>query len=211
MIDRDRIRFGGKDTPDGFLFELTGGNLALDLANTVVSRGSAEPRELLLHYSDLVNWCRQVGLVDRAEASELLNHAARSPRLAARALGRAINLRETAHSVFRSDGRDDAGLRKLQACAEQLSRHRQLVRDGDSVVWRWKRAGLDWMLWPVVHAATELLTSDKRDRVRVCAADSCGWVFIDNSPRRNRRWCDMTVCGNRAKARRHYAKQAVEA
>ena len=206
MVDREQIRFGGKDTPDGFLFELTGGNLALDLVNTVVSRGSAEPRELLHHYSDLLNWCRQVGLIDRTEASELLNQAARSPRLAARAHVRAIKLRETVHSVFRSDGPDDAGLRTLQAYAEQLSQHRQLVRAGDAVVWQWKRAGLDWMLWPVVHAATELLTTDQHEKVRVCAADTCGWLFIDNSRRGNRRWCDMTVCGNRAKARRHYAK-----
>jgi len=206
MIDRERVRFGGKDTPEGFLFELTGGNLALDLVNTVVSRGSATPRELLGKYADLVNWSGQVGLLDRAEAAALLDQAARNPRLAARALDRAIDLRETLHTIFASVNPDDTSLGKLQAYAEQVSQHRQLVRHGESIVSRWKHSGLDWMLWPIVEAVTALLTSEQRKRVRVCAAPTCGWLFLDNSRRGNRRWCDMTVCGNRAKARKHYAK-----
>jgi predicted RNA-binding Zn ribbon-like protein len=42
--------------------------------------------------------------------------------------------------------------------------------------------------------------------VRVCAADDCGLRFCDASPRRNRQWCSMARCGNRAKARAHYAR-----
>jgi len=206
MIDRERVRFGGKDTPEGFLFELTGGDPALDLVNTVVPRGSPTPRELLGKYADLVSWSEQVGLVDRAEAADLRAYAARNPRLAARALDRAIDLRETLHTILASVNPDDVSLGKLQVYAEHVSQHRQLVRQGESIVSRWKHSGLDWMLWPIVDAATALLTSEQRKRVRVCAAPTCGWLFLDNSRRGNRRWCDMSVCGNRAKARRHYAK-----
>ncbi|GAA4541894.1 CGNR zinc finger domain-containing protein [Amycolatopsis samaneae] len=42
--------------------------------------------------------------------------------------------------------------------------------------------------------------------VRVCAADDCGLRFCDASPRRTRQWCSMARCGNRAKARAHYAR-----
>ena len=206
MSTTERIRFGGKDAPERFLFELTGGNLALDLANTIVDREAAEPRELLGKYADLVNWSEQVELLDRAEASDLLGQAARNPQLAARALGRVIDLRETIYSVFRGEGPDDAGLRKLQDYATQAPRHRRLVRNGDAVVWQWEHDGLDQMLWPIVDAATTLLTSERRARVRACAGEVCRWLFIDNSRRANRRWCDMSVCGNRAKAKRHYAK-----
>jgi len=205
MSKTERIRFGGKDTSERFLFELTGGNLALDLVNTVVSRGSAKPRELLGKYADLVNWSEQVGLVGRVEAPGLINQAERNPQPAAKALIRVVDLRETVYSVF-GVGPDEANLRKLQGYAEQALRHRRLVRDGDSIVWQWERDGLDWVLWPIVDAATTLLTSERRARVRVCAADTCHWLFIDNSRRGNRRWCDMSVCGNRAKARRHYAR-----
>lgn len=54
-------------------------------------------------------------------------------------------------------------------------------------------------LHPFVEAVTDLLESDLVDRVRRCPGEGCGWLFVDRSGRR--RWCDMAVCGNRAKAR----------
>ncbi len=38
-------------------------------------------------------------------------------------------------------------------------------------------------------------------RIRRCPADDCAWVFWDSSAKGTRRWCTMSVCGNRAKAR----------
>ncbi|EOD65735.1 CGNR zinc finger domain-containing protein [Amycolatopsis vancoresmycina] len=57
--------------------------------------------------------------------------------------------------------------------------------------------------------AIDLATSDAE--VRVCAADDCGLRFCDASPRRNRQWCSMSRCGNRAKARAHYARTGPQA
>lgn len=57
-----------------------------------------------------------------------------------------------------------------------------------------------------VRSAVALLTSSDIDRVRVCAAEDCNWVFLDESRNGSRRWCDMKVCGNRAKAKRFYAR-----
>ena len=59
------------------------------------------------------------------------------------------------------------------------------------------------MLW----SAADLLTRLDRLRVRRCANDECLWLFIDHSKGGTRRWCDMTSCGNRAKARRHYLRR----
>ena len=39
------------------------------------------------------------------------------------------------------------------------------------------------------------------ERMKACAADTCRWAFYDQSRNRSRQWCDMAVCGNRAKAR----------
>ena len=44
------------------------------------------------------------------------------------------------------------------------------------------------------------------DRLRICANDDCRWVFEDTSRAGRRRWCDMTSCGNVAKARRYRAR-----
>ena len=65
---------------------------------------------------------------------------------------------------------------------------------------------LDTVLWPIAKSAADLLTSDRLACVRECAAQNCGWLFMDNSPNQRRRWCNMKICGNRAKARRHYER-----
>jgi predicted RNA-binding Zn ribbon-like protein len=43
-------------------------------------------------------------------------------------------------------------------------------------------------------------------RLRPCANTECRLFLIDRSRPNNARWCSMTVCGNRMKARRHYQR-----
>jgi predicted RNA-binding Zn ribbon-like protein len=62
-------------------------------------------------------------------------------------------------------------------------------------------------VWGVLRSAADLLTSDDLGRLRECASDTCAWLFLDHSKNRSRRWCDMTVCGNRDKVRRHRQRQ----
>ena len=38
-------------------------------------------------------------------------------------------------------------------------------------------------------------------RLKACPADDCHWAYYDFSRNHSRTWCDMKVCGNRAKAR----------
>jgi predicted RNA-binding Zn ribbon-like protein len=66
---------------------------------------------------------------------------------------------------------------------------------------------LDRPLWPVLWSAADLLTSARLAQVRVCADPRCGWMFLDVSKNRGRRWCAMENCGNRAKVRRHYERR----
>jgi predicted RNA-binding Zn ribbon-like protein len=61
-------------------------------------------------------------------------------------------------------------------------------------------------LYPIVKSAADLLVSAQLDRIRVCADPQCGWLFLDSSRNRSRRWCSMDTCGNRAKARRFYKR-----
>lgn len=49
-----------------------------------------------------------------------------------------------------------------------------------------------------VHDA---MTDGSWDRLKLCANDACRWAFHDRSRNRSGRWCDMAVCGNRAKVR----------
>jgi predicted RNA-binding Zn ribbon-like protein len=40
----------------------------------------------------------------------------------------------------------------------------------------------------------------------MCASEDCAWLFLDKTKNKRRRWCDMKICGNRVKARRHYER-----
>jgi predicted RNA-binding Zn ribbon-like protein len=40
-------------------------------------------------------------------------------------------------------------------------------------------------------------------RLKICADHGCRWAFYDRSKNRSRSWCNMAVCGNRAKAREY--------
>jgi len=62
-------------------------------------------------------------------------------------------------------------------------------------------------LYLILQDCQELLTSDDLNRLRICAAEECGWLFIDRSKNGTRRWCDMADCGNLDKQRRHYRRK----
>jgi predicted RNA-binding Zn ribbon-like protein len=50
------------------------------------------------------------------------------------------------------------------------------------------------------------LTAGHPERIKICDSETCSWVFYDTSRTSRRRWCDMSTCGNRAKAARHRAR-----
>lgn len=208
-----RIRFGGRRTPARYLFELTGGALCLDLANTVDERASGRPIELLERYQDLVDWGAQAGALTRSEAAALSSDASRRPAAAAAALRRARRIREAVFSVCRAaaEGRPipKAALASLNRAVVHSLANRQIVTRGRRFSFTWRERehpDLDRVLWAAAASAADLLTSADLARVKVCPGSGCAWLFLDRSRNGTRRWCDMSVCGNRAKARRHYAR-----
>jgi predicted RNA-binding Zn ribbon-like protein len=62
-----------------------------------------------------------------------------------------------------------------------------------------------------LDAARMLGTVDERERIRICASETCSARFYDRSPAGVRRWCSMRACGNEAKARRHRARRRAAA
>lgn len=63
--------------------------------------------------------------------------------------------------------------------------------------------GLDAALAELAHECLTLIDSPDRDRLTWCAGQRSTRAFIDRSPVHNRRWCDMTSCGDRAKVAAH--------
>jgi predicted RNA-binding Zn ribbon-like protein len=195
-------------------FEFVAGHLALDFVNTVDWRWDPERRQdLLAGAGDLIAWAAKARVVSAAEARALTAAAERDPRRAGVALQRARRIRDVLGRVFEAaatGGRPTtADLRRLNAFTHAALRRRRLETRGGEYSWGWTAAegrALEAVLWPVVLAAAELLTSPDRSKVRACAATDCGWLFLDTSRSHRRRWCTMRSCGNRAKARRFYAR-----
>ena len=59
-------------------------------------------------------------------------------------------------------------------------------------------------------AAWRLLEGEDARRLRQCRASDCGWLFLDRTKNRSRVWCSSADCGNRTRARRHYARRTTE-
>ncbi len=188
-------------------FDLSGGELCLDFANTVDSRPTSEPRELLPDYNALIEWSLQAGVLEPSSAEGLRLESTRRPRRAKKVLKRARRVREATFEIFSAAVK---GIAPPEASLSTLNQHLpkalarlRLAQDHSSFRWEWEEeTATDQMLWPVLRSAAELLTSDRMDRVRLCSAEDCDWLFLDSSRNRSRRWCDMAVCGNRSKVRR---------
>jgi predicted RNA-binding Zn ribbon-like protein len=193
--------------------KLLGGRLSLDFVNTADWHASDHPVEFLTSYTDLVTWSQHVGILTYHQAQRLLRKAASHPEDAIAVLERAIALREAIYRIFSaiSHGRPPqaADLAIFNAELSGALAQSRIVSTAEGFTWNWAGAeeALDQMLWPVVHDAAGLLTSEELDRVGQCADDRCGWLFLDTSRNRSRRWCSMEDCGNRAKARRYYERK----
>jgi predicted RNA-binding Zn ribbon-like protein len=192
---------------------LIGGVLCLDFVNTVDPRHAPERHEYLDDYAGLVAWGVHAGAIETSQGERLREVAAGDPAEAGRELGRAIRLREALYSLFSRAGRGQppapADLGVLQAELNRAMPHLRLAWSPAGYVREWEHGGpaLDQVLWPVTGSAAEMLTHGPLERIRECPGQgTCGWLFLDLSKNASRRWCDMRVCGNRAKARRHYAR-----
>jgi len=193
----------------GYAFDFCGGHLAIDLTNTVGSRGDRR-EEHLQTFGDLVAWAEARGVLKRAGAARLRRAAAKRPAHARAALAAATELREALYRLIGAlaDGRHTAAadlavvnahvrstMSRLQLTAAPGLRLTLAESDDDASL-------ADAILTPVVRSAVDLVTSDAIRRVRHCADATCGWLFLDATRSGTRRWCDMKVCGNRNKVRR---------
>ena len=195
-------------------FHLSGGRIFLDLANTVSWRAGPHPIDRLRDYGDFVEWARQARLIDGREARALERNARRRPWQATAALRRVRALREAIYDVFTSRaGRrrpDAAAVDLLQREFRRALRHLGLAvrARGFALTWVTSTDPLTRLLGLLARAAVDSLISDDLTRLKVCRSPRCGWVFLDTTRSATRRWCDMKVCGNRAKAQRYYIRRS---
>ncbi len=184
----------------------------LAFVNTLSARPTAAPIERLESYQALVTWAREQHLVSAAAAERLSGEARRHPHQAAAVLARAKDFREALNglAVAIDAGRQPSHdvLKTIGECLAGAYANARLVPHEGSLQWvASAEDDLDRVLWEIGRAAGRLVISPRLGRVRACAASDCGWWFLDDTKNRSRRWCDMTLCGNREKLRRFRARK----
>ena len=193
-------------------FAFLGGALCLDFANTAHRDAGVVVLESLGSFDDLLSWAVAAQLLAPVDADRL--RTAAGERGGQNAFVRALAIREHVYRIFAAvaerrpvDPRDLAALNRAQSDAFG---QRRLVAEGEEFRWEWPggSAALDQVLWLVAVSAADLLTLGEMGRVRRCAGDDCTRLFLDTSRSGRRRWCDMSHCGNIAKARRYRALHA---
>jgi len=192
-------------------YDLVGGRLCLDFCNTSRDRAGS-PEDRLSAYAEVVGWAWRAGVLNAEEAERLTRLGTRNPTQALLVHERALRLRQSLRAIFNTL----AGARRirssmLEVLNEELAgamARSQVVPTDDGFTWIWAQGGkaLDSVLWPIARSAADLLTDGPLASIRVCEGRGCGWIFLDTSRNRTRRWCDMRTCGNRAKARRHHER-----
>lgn len=190
-------------------FEFLGGRLCLDFVNTAAWEHGRPVRDRLSTFADVVAWAGASELISPRRTAELVRHATAQPAIAQQRLTRARALRATLHQLFSTAAHGavapDSAVASFNAFLGSVNATLALASDADGLRLRWNAdpSGSDDLLAPVLWSATALLGCDVLQRVRECAGNSCGWFYLDESRNHSRRWCDMKVCGNREKARRH--------
>jgi predicted RNA-binding Zn ribbon-like protein len=190
-------------------FELVGGDVALDLLNTVSWRGDPERRiERIPDFTSLVHWSTRAGLVAATTAHDLARAGAGSAIAADASAQMARGLREDLYSLV------DAHIDRVAhpaACLLRIKARFVTALGRASItslplVWEVSPESPAALVDLLTLRAVRLLESDAMNRLGRCSNRSCGWVFVDRSRNRSRRWCSSTDCGNRDRAARHYAR-----
>ncbi|MFE9579428.1 CGNR zinc finger domain-containing protein [Nocardia sp. NPDC006044] len=175
------------------MFTFVSGNLALDFAGTVKARTGTFD-DALVAPSALADWLVAAELLDRA------------PDCDASTFDRAVRLREAAYrmAVAVSQGKPvaDADRRLINECAKgelpaiSLRLNGTIARSGTP----------DAALTAIARSAIELLGSAAT--IKECGRPECTRLYVDASRGGTRRWCDMTICGNRVKSAAFRARHA---
>jgi predicted RNA-binding Zn ribbon-like protein len=169
-----------------FLF--VGNRLSLDFLNTrpVID---GEPVELLPDEAALQRWLRAAGLPPAPVAPE--------PLLEFREHWRAAVL-----GVEAGKPPSQAFLARLNTLLRERPGIDEVIRTGGALA---RQRHYPDAFGAIAADAADLLTAADPARLRKC--DNCVLHFLDTSKKGTRRWCRMSICGNRLKVAAYTRRQ----
>jgi len=189
------------------------GDPSLDFLNSI---GTSVDKvvEWLADGKDLMTWLEQAELVPPEAAATIranclpgeLDAVAAQARVL-REWFRSFVLAHRSHSLTRHSLHE---LEPLNRILERDDAYGAIVARSVDGADRSVTSGLEWrtlrrwrtpgsLLLPIAHAIANFLTSEDLSRVKSCEKSPCTLFFLDRTRAQARRWCSMTLCGNRAK------------
>jgi predicted RNA-binding Zn ribbon-like protein len=189
------------------------GDPSLDFLNSIGTPADAVV-EWLASGEDLLAWLQQAELVpSQAEATIRANcfpgelDAVAAQARALREWFRAFIFKHRGHSLGPEALNE---LKPLNRILERDDAYGAIVSRSADAPDLSPTSGLEWrtlrrwrtpnsLLLPVAAAIANFVTSEDLSRVKSCEKSPCTLFFVDRTRGQVRRWCSMTLCGNRAK------------
>ena len=155
-----------------------------------------EGAEDLTGPDELAAWLVERGLAPAGlvATTDDLDHA-----LALREALRAVLLAHNATTGFEEFVHADV-VRVLGAAADRSEMRRGFSKTGSGTLAP-EADGVDGALGQLLAIAHRSAADGTWARLKACRDDTCQWAFYDHTKNRSGAWCNMAVCGNRAKAR----------
>ncbi len=197
-------------------------NRALDVLNSIAKPSNTEI-DWISNGHDLLDWLEQGELLN---SCEIKRYRASAELVACDAIAIEVrSLREwfrtfvTAHAGKALDTSALKLLAPLNIILAKGNMYEQIeccnTSDGktrdEKNVFYWKRhrhsEDVDNILFVIAEVMGDLICKLDFSLVKKCEGPTCTLWFYDVSKNHSRRWCTMSVCGNRAKAALHRAKK----
>jgi predicted RNA-binding Zn ribbon-like protein len=145
-------------------------------------------------------------LADADAAARWLEHrglADRAKRPTARELTRLVEAREAFRTLLVANATDgnapDEAVAVLNALADRCGMATRLTGAASAATTATTARGIDLALGRMLQTAFDAIAAGTWPRLKACPSPTCHWAYYDRSRNRTSRWCDMGLCGNRAK------------
>ncbi len=179
-----------------------GGRFCVDFCNTFDHLHTPPKFDYFKDYATILDWGKAAGiLAGNPSAISASSRRAIADLVAIRSLIYRVLL-PFAHGKAPAAADVAAFNARLQKVSSSL---RMVAASGRYSLVGSAEDPIEKIMVEAVRSAADLLVSGHPDQIRLCGG--CGWLFYDTSRNHLRRWCTMKICGNRAKARRHYERE----
>ena len=189
-------------------FEHIGGHPLIDFVNTKTNPGG-QPVDQLACNEDIVFWMIDVGMI---EVNTVKLPVSDAPHLLAQVREFRLHMRTMLDTVSAGQPVPAETIAEINGLLAQWQGRPQLIPEQDAYAYQFDHALTQpaHLLAMLADAAADFVANVEFQYVKQCNKSTCIRYFLDTSRNHSRRWCSMEKCGNRHKARVHYARKKGE-